>query len=67
MSTSDLTGRRALVTGGSRGLGGAIARTLSAAGAQVAIAARSAEQLERYVADAESGWTHDVGRGSRPP
>jgi NAD(P)-dependent dehydrogenase (short-subunit alcohol dehydrogenase family) len=52
MSPWDLTGRRALVTGGSRGLGGAIARTLAAAGAQVAIAARSAEQLERYVAEA---------------
>ena len=53
MSTSDLTGRRALVTGGSRGLGGAVARSLAAAGARVVIAARSTEELGRYVADAE--------------
>ena len=52
MSAPDLTGRRALVTGGSRGLGGAIARTLADAGARVAIAARSEEELDRYVADA---------------
>ena len=66
MSTSDLTGRRALVTGGSRGLGGAIARSMSAAGARVAIAARSAEELERYIADAGDAGHTDVGRGGRP-
>ena len=54
MSASDLSGRRALVTGGSRGLGGAIAGTLAAAGARVVIAARSAEELDRYLADAEN-------------
>jgi 3alpha(or 20beta)-hydroxysteroid dehydrogenase len=37
MSTHDLTGRRALVTGGAQGLGESYARALAAAGAQVAI------------------------------
>lgn len=40
MSTIDLSGRVAVVTGGSRGLGLAIARGLSRAGATVAIASR---------------------------
>lgn len=38
MPTYDLTGRRALVTGGAQGLGEAYARALSTAGAKVAIA-----------------------------
>lgn len=54
MSGFDFTGRRALVTGGSRGLGGAIAQGLSAAGAEVAIAARSREEVERFVEDART-------------
>ena len=41
----DLTGRRALVLGASGGLGGAIARGLTAAGATVAVSSRSAEKL----------------------
>ena len=40
-----LEGRRALVMGGSRGLGKAIAQALVAAGARVAICARNAERL----------------------
>lgn len=40
----DLTGRRALVTGGSRGVGAATARLLAAAGADVAISYRSREE-----------------------
>ncbi len=40
-----LQGRRALVMGGSRGLGKAVARTLAAEGARVAICARDAERV----------------------
>jgi 3-oxoacyl-[acyl-carrier protein] reductase len=42
----DLSGRRALVAGGSRGIGLAIARSFAAAGADVAICARGAAALE---------------------
>ena len=38
---TDLTGRRALVSGGTRGIGAAIARHLSQAGARVVVSARS--------------------------
>ncbi|HEX4730604.1 MAG TPA: glucose 1-dehydrogenase [Solirubrobacterales bacterium] len=47
----DLTGRTALVTGGSRGLGRAIALGLAAAGADVAIASRKLEACERVAAE----------------
>ncbi len=40
-----LEGKRALITGGSRGLGRAMARTFAGAGARVMIAARNAEAL----------------------
>jgi NAD(P)-dependent dehydrogenase (short-subunit alcohol dehydrogenase family) len=53
MSESDpfpLEGRVALVTGSSRGLGQALALALGAAGATVACAARSADQLATTVA-----------------
>jgi NAD(P)-dependent dehydrogenase (short-subunit alcohol dehydrogenase family) len=43
----DLHGKRAVVTGGSRGLGFAIARELRGQGARVAICARGEEQLFR--------------------
>ena len=53
----ELDGRAALVTGGSKGIGKAIARALAAEGADVAIAARTRETLEAAAAElaAETG------------
>jgi NAD(P)-dependent dehydrogenase (short-subunit alcohol dehydrogenase family) len=45
--SESLSGRTAIVTGGSRGIGHAIARRLAAADAQVVIAARSERDAER--------------------
>lgn len=47
----DLHGRRALVSGASRGMGRAIALGLAEAGAEVAVAARSQEALEKVAAE----------------
>ncbi|MEN0109335.1 MAG: 3-oxoacyl-[acyl-carrier-protein] reductase [Planctomycetota bacterium] len=52
--TADLSGRVALVTGASRGIGKAIALRLGAAGANVACAARSADKLAETVAEIAS-------------
>ncbi len=46
MSMFDLSGKTALVTGASGGLGGAIARALAAQGAKVALSGTRAEALE---------------------
>jgi NAD(P)-dependent dehydrogenase (short-subunit alcohol dehydrogenase family) len=51
----DLTGKVALVTGASGGLGLHFARTLAEAGAKVALAARRKEQLEANVATIGDG------------
>lgn len=45
-----LTGRRAVITGGSKGIGLAIARELVAEGADVAICARHADEVEQAAA-----------------
>jgi gluconate 5-dehydrogenase len=46
----DLTGKVALITGATQGIGLAIARGLAQAGARIVINARNAEKLERAVA-----------------
>lgn len=52
----DLTGKTALVTGASRGIGEAVARRLAAQGARTIVAARSVEALETLAGEiAEAG------------
>lgn len=51
----DLSGRVALVTGASSGLGAQFARTLSKAGAAVVLAGRRVERLKTLRAEIESG------------
>lgn len=44
----DLTGKKALVTGASGGIGGSVAKALAAAGAQLAISGSKQEKLEAF-------------------
>lgn len=55
MRTIDLGGRVAFVTGGTRGIGLAIARTLHGAGARVAITGRDAERARAVAGDIGAG------------
>jgi NAD(P)-dependent dehydrogenase (short-subunit alcohol dehydrogenase family) len=64
-----LSGRAAIVTGGSKGIGLAVATRFAASGADVAIVARTAEQLKEAVAAIEKstearviGVAADVGK-----
>jgi len=54
MNLFDLSGRVALVTGGSRGLGLQIARGFGAMGAKLALTARKADELARAKAELEA-------------
>ena len=47
----DLTGKTALVTGATGGIGGAIARALHKQGATVAVSGRQADKLEKLAAE----------------
>jgi NAD(P)-dependent dehydrogenase (short-subunit alcohol dehydrogenase family) len=59
VSSVDLTGQVALVTGGGRGIGRAIARAFARAGADIAVAARTPEEIEVV-----AGEIRAAGRGA---
>lgn len=61
MTQQDLSGKVAVVTGAGRGLGRAMALALAHAGADVALAARSKDQLEEVAAEVEG-----LGRRALP-
>jgi NAD(P)-dependent dehydrogenase (short-subunit alcohol dehydrogenase family) len=56
----DLSGRIALVTGGSKGLGKAMARGFAEAGASVVISSRHEDELKKAKAEIENGLNVDV-------
>jgi 3-oxoacyl-[acyl-carrier protein] reductase len=60
---SDLSGQRALVTGGGRGIGANVARALSSAGMEVWVTGRTSEQVEAVAAEIGGHWlVGDVAR-----
>jgi 3-oxoacyl-[acyl-carrier protein] reductase len=64
----DLTGKHALVTGASGGIGGAIAKALHGAGAKVVLSGRRADALERLKNELDEGAaivTGDLGELDR--
>jgi NAD(P)-dependent dehydrogenase (short-subunit alcohol dehydrogenase family) len=61
MPSFDLTERTAIVTGGSRGIGLAIAAALAGAGARVVLAARHADDVEAAAAKLREGGAQAIG------
>ncbi|MEQ8789091.1 MAG: SDR family NAD(P)-dependent oxidoreductase [Pirellulaceae bacterium] len=54
----DLTGKAAIITGGSKGLGEAMAAGLASAGADVLLASRNADEAEKAAAQIASDFGH---------
>jgi 3-oxoacyl-[acyl-carrier protein] reductase len=68
MTTIDLTGKTAFVTGSTRGIGQAIARALHAAGARVAVVGRDqarAEAVAAELGDCAAGVACDVAQADQ--
>ena len=64
MPSFDLSGRTALVTGGSRGIGLAIGAALAGAGARVALAARHEEQVRAAAEHLNANGAQVIGIGA---
>ncbi len=56
-----LQGKRAVITGGGRGIGAAVAKTLAEAGAAVVVSARSRDQVESVATDLQSAGHRAAG------
>ena len=69
MSVKELSGSVALVTGGSRGIGLAIAQALAEAGARVAVIGRNGQRAEEAAAslpgEGHAGYACDVGEADQ--
>src|SRR5512135_635594 len=61
MTTKELTGRVALITGGGRGFGKAIALRFAAEGVAVAVTSRTQSELNRTVAEIEDAGGRGFG------
>ncbi|MDE1174109.1 MAG: SDR family NAD(P)-dependent oxidoreductase [Parvibaculaceae bacterium] len=57
-----LKGLKAIVTGGTKGIGGAVAETFAREGTDVAICARSAADVEKMVAELQALGVRAIGR-----
>ena len=62
-----LQGRHALVTGGGRGIGASIVRSLAAQGAKVSMLGRTAATLETLAAELRQGGAQIVMFGVQRP